>query len=270
MLKQLAAWVGIEAFFAGVGAYFRKHEYGNTELKDLLTELEATSGRDLSGWGAQWLETAGRQHAEARDRDRRGRHHHRRSASLQSAHPDYPTIRPHRLAIGFYEFDRASGRRRRPRAEARPHAPRRARHRRRGRPRSTRCSDSRSRTSCCSTTTTWPTPRSGWTTRASTPRSRTSPTSRTRWPGRWSGARRGTRPATREVAPSDYVDLVLGNIATETESTTIRLSLTQLAAGGPHLRGAREAGCDGPPRGRRALGSWPRRPRPARTRSSSS
>src|SRR5690606_23620421 len=29
-------------------------------------------------------------------------------------------------------------------------------------------------------------------------------------------------------APSDYVDLVLNNIATETESTTMRLSLTQL------------------------------------------
>ncbi len=40
VLKQLAAWVGIDAFFAGVGAYFRKHEYGNTELADLLHELE--------------------------------------------------------------------------------------------------------------------------------------------------------------------------------------------------------------------------------------
>ena len=24
-------------------------------------------------------------------------------AVLQSAHPDYPTIRPHRMAIGFYD-----------------------------------------------------------------------------------------------------------------------------------------------------------------------
>ena len=42
----------------------------------------------------------------------------------------------------------------------------------------------------------------------------------------WGAAWDATRDA--EVAPSDYVDLVLGNIATETESTTIRLSLTQL------------------------------------------
>jgi aminopeptidase N len=44
----------------------------------------------------------------------------------------------------------------------------------------------------------------------------------------WGAAWDATRDA--EVAASDYVDLVLGNIATETESTTIRLSLTQLTS----------------------------------------
>jgi aminopeptidase N len=42
------------------------------------------------------------------------------------------------------------------------------------------------------------------------------------WGAAWDATRDG------EVAASDYVDLVLGNIATETESTTMRLSLTQL------------------------------------------
>ncbi|MEO8528968.1 MAG: ERAP1-like C-terminal domain-containing protein, partial [Pseudolysinimonas sp.] len=42
----------------------------------------------------------------------------------------------------------------------------------------------------------------------------------------WGAAWDATRDA--ETAPSDYVDLVLGNIATETESTTIRLTLSQL------------------------------------------
>ena len=59
VLKQLYAWVGREAFFAGVSAYFRKHAWGNTELSDLMVELEAASGRDLSNWGALWLETSG-------------------------------------------------------------------------------------------------------------------------------------------------------------------------------------------------------------------
>jgi aminopeptidase N len=103
VLKQLVAWVGIDAFFAGVSAYFKKHEYGNTELSDLLTELETTSGRDLSDWAKLWLETAGvntlRPEIEV---DVEGTI--TSFAVLQSAAPDYPTIRPHRLAIGFYDL----------------------------------------------------------------------------------------------------------------------------------------------------------------------
>lgn len=103
VLKQLAAWVGIEAFFTGVSAYFKKHAWGNTTLADLLTELEAASGRDLSGWSKLWLETAGvntlRPEIIA---DAEGEI--TSFAVLQSAHPDYPTIRPHRLAIGFYNL----------------------------------------------------------------------------------------------------------------------------------------------------------------------
>jgi aminopeptidase N len=103
VLKQLAAWVGVDAFFAGVSAYFKKHAWGNTTLADLLAELEAASGRDLSEWGELWLETAGvnalRPSIEA---DASGTISS--FAVLQSAVADYPTIRPHRLAIGFYNL----------------------------------------------------------------------------------------------------------------------------------------------------------------------
>ena len=58
-LRQLVAWVGDEAFVQGVRRYFTRHAWGNTELPDLLAELEATSGRDLSGWAAEWLQTSG-------------------------------------------------------------------------------------------------------------------------------------------------------------------------------------------------------------------
>jgi len=101
VLKQLAAWVGIEAFFAGVSQYFQKHSWGNTELSDLLTELEATSGRDLSTWSKKWLETAGVNTLEpviVED----GAGVISRFAVTQTAPADYPTIRPHRLGIGFY------------------------------------------------------------------------------------------------------------------------------------------------------------------------
>lgn len=103
VLKQLVAWVGIDAFFTGVASYFKKHAWGNTELSDLLVELEAASGRDLSGWAALWLETAGvntlRPQIEVDDAGVITAF-----AVLQTATEDYPTIRPHRLAIGFYDL----------------------------------------------------------------------------------------------------------------------------------------------------------------------
>ncbi|SJN23988.1 Membrane alanine aminopeptidase N [Microbacterium esteraromaticum] len=104
VLKQLAAWVGIEAFFAGVSQYFQKHAWGNTELSDLLVELEATSGRELTSWAKKWLETAGvNTLAPVIAEDASGAI--TRFAVTQTAPADYPTIRPHRLGIGFYNLD---------------------------------------------------------------------------------------------------------------------------------------------------------------------
>ena len=59
VLKQLVAWVGRDEFFQGVSNYFKRHAWSNTELSDLLHELEITSGRDLTAWSTVWLETAG-------------------------------------------------------------------------------------------------------------------------------------------------------------------------------------------------------------------
>ena len=105
VLKQLVAWVGIDAFFAGVAAYFRKHAYGNTELSDLLAELEITSGRSLGEWSKLWLETAGvntlRPVFTATDDDTITSFSVKQEAAI-----DYPTIRPHRLAIGFYSLEK--------------------------------------------------------------------------------------------------------------------------------------------------------------------
>lgn len=59
VLKQLFAYVGREPFLAGLREYFQTHAYGNAEFKDLVASLEKSSGRDLSGWGGQWLKTTG-------------------------------------------------------------------------------------------------------------------------------------------------------------------------------------------------------------------
>ena len=59
VLRQLVAYVGPDAFYAGARAYFAKHAFGNAQLDDLLVELSAASGRDMSAWAHAWLETTG-------------------------------------------------------------------------------------------------------------------------------------------------------------------------------------------------------------------
>jgi aminopeptidase N len=104
VLKQLVAWVGEDAFFKGVSNYFKKNKWGNTELIDLLNELEVTSGRDLSAWGKVWLETAGVNTLRpVMETDSQGLI--TSFAIEQIAPTDWPTLRPHRLAIGVYRTD---------------------------------------------------------------------------------------------------------------------------------------------------------------------
>ncbi len=102
VLKQLVAWVGREPFMQGVHDYFVKHHHGNTELPDLLVELEARSGRNLSEWSRLWLETAGVNTLRpVFEVDAAGVF--TSFAIAQSAAEEYPTLRPHRIAIGLYE-----------------------------------------------------------------------------------------------------------------------------------------------------------------------
>ena len=103
VLQQLVAFVGEADFLKGVGNYFRKHAHKNAVLGDLLVELEATSGRDLKTWSKLWLETAGvntlRPEFEV---DADG--NFSKFAVLQSAIAEQPTIRPHRLGVGLYDL----------------------------------------------------------------------------------------------------------------------------------------------------------------------
>ncbi len=106
-LKQLVAWVGLDDFFAGLRAYFAKHAYGNTELSDLLTELEAASGRELGDWSKEWLQTSGVNTLKAVfETDANGAF--TSFAVEQTAIDAYPTLRRHRIAIGLY--NRVEGR----------------------------------------------------------------------------------------------------------------------------------------------------------------
>ncbi|GAA3470272.1 aminopeptidase N [Nonomuraea roseola] len=103
VLKQLVAYVGLDNFLAGVRDYFNEHAWGNTELKDLLTALERTSGRDLSSWSKEWLETSWVNTLRPSFTvDAEGRFES--FEVLQEAPAEYPTLRSHRVAIGLYSL----------------------------------------------------------------------------------------------------------------------------------------------------------------------
>jgi aminopeptidase N len=102
VLKQLAHYVGEDAFTAALRVYFREHAYANTTLQDLLDKLADASGRDLSTWSKEWLQTAGVNTLRAEfDVDGDGRF--TAFAVLQEAPEDHPTLRSHRLRVGLYE-----------------------------------------------------------------------------------------------------------------------------------------------------------------------
>ena len=105
VLQQLVAHVGRDNFIAGLRKYFAKHAYANTELSDLITELEATSGKNLTAWVATWLRTAGVNTLRpviALDGDKYA------SVSVKQEVPPMPVgskeLRPHRLYIGLFDI----------------------------------------------------------------------------------------------------------------------------------------------------------------------
>ena len=107
VLKQLVAYIGEEAFVAGVRTYLQKHQYANASLSDLLAELTAASGVDLKDWMNVWIQTPGvntlRLEAEV---DGDGIY----TKALLHQEPAKepvgldPVLRGHRIQLGFYNF----------------------------------------------------------------------------------------------------------------------------------------------------------------------
>ena len=124
VLKQLVAYVGRENFLDAVRKYFAAHAWGNATLADLLTALEETSGRDLTAWSEQWLQTAGvntLRPSYTLDEDDR----FAEFAVEQEAAASHPVLRSHRIAIGLYDLT-ADGLVRRQRVETDAAGPRTA------------------------------------------------------------------------------------------------------------------------------------------------
>ncbi|MFB7174389.1 aminopeptidase N [Streptomyces sp. NPDC056254] len=109
VLKQLVAYVGMDAFFKGVQAYFKAHAFGNTRLSDLLGALEETSGRDLAAWSKAWLETAGinvlrPEITTDADGVITAFGIRQEAPPLPAGAKGESTLRPHRVAVGLYEL----------------------------------------------------------------------------------------------------------------------------------------------------------------------
>ena len=102
VLKQLVAYVGRDHFLAGVRRYFAEHAWGNATLADLLGALQESSGRELSGWSKQWLETAGVNTLRP-EYDVGGDGRITEFAVVQTAPASHPVLRAHRIAVGLYD-----------------------------------------------------------------------------------------------------------------------------------------------------------------------
>ena len=106
-MRQLVAWVGEDEFLAGVHNYFGKHAWGNTRLTDLLTELEATSGRDLGPWTHEWLQTSGVN--LLRPEISLGAYRTMTEVAIVQEPPAVPAgiapiLRSHRIGVGLYDL----------------------------------------------------------------------------------------------------------------------------------------------------------------------
>ena len=104
VLAALVGYVGRDNFFAGIQRYLAAHAYANAELSDLLRELEAVSGRDLSAWTRLWLQEAGV--TTLRTQVTANADGIITQAAIRQEIPaDSPaSLRPHRVAIGSYSL----------------------------------------------------------------------------------------------------------------------------------------------------------------------
>jgi len=107
VLRQLAAWVGEEPFFAAIHDHLESHRRGNAELGDLLEALAQRSGRDVRAWSRAWLETVGvntlscsiQSSSETVGSELEA------VSVIQTATSSQPTLRPHRIGVGVYDWE---------------------------------------------------------------------------------------------------------------------------------------------------------------------
>lgn len=99
-LTQLVHYVGLDAFLAGARRYFAAHAHSSATLGEFIAALAQETDRDLSGWIAAWLGTAGHDTLAATvrtDGDTIGR-----LTVTRTAPAEFPAERPHATTVGLY------------------------------------------------------------------------------------------------------------------------------------------------------------------------
>ncbi|HEX8780813.1 MAG TPA: aminopeptidase N [Nocardioides sp.] len=95
VLHQLMAYIGEDAFTAGLQDYFSRHAYSNTVLDDLMSAFGRAAGRDLGAWTKAWLDRAGTDLLTLT------------GSTLTAQSPDADDPRPHRLDVATFTADDA-------------------------------------------------------------------------------------------------------------------------------------------------------------------
>ncbi len=102
VLKQLPYYVDETQFQKGVALYLKTHAWGNAQLQDFVSSLEAASQKNLQAWSQSWLLEPGvntiEVHFECRDEQL--------SKLELIQYPDrrYPTLRTQRVQLALYRF----------------------------------------------------------------------------------------------------------------------------------------------------------------------
>ncbi|AKT51242.1 aminopeptidase N [Arsenicicoccus sp. oral taxon 190] len=99
VLRQLIAYIGDEAFVAGVRDYLTRHAHGNAEMGDFFAAMERAYGAPLTDWTDAWLRTAGldqiRVDLDCADESSQVV----RAEIVRVAPEDHPADRSHRLDV---------------------------------------------------------------------------------------------------------------------------------------------------------------------------
>jgi aminopeptidase N len=99
-LRQLNAYLGEEAFIAGVVEHLKTNSYGNATLADLLGCWDRASDKDVHAWAQAWLRTKGVDTFSVEHADGAGEVViHRHDGSPE------PAARPHAFTVTAYDAD---------------------------------------------------------------------------------------------------------------------------------------------------------------------